>query len=115
MAFAGAELRNGFDLFATTSGLLKHLRKADLVITGEGMLDRSSLMGKGAGEIARLCARMKVPCIGVAGTTDHSRGLSGIFKQVYALTDLTSSVQAKAKPALWLERLAFEAGSKAKA
>ncbi|MFM8470274.1 MAG: glycerate kinase, partial [Limisphaerales bacterium] len=54
-AFAGAKLEPGFALIARHARLVVHLRTADLVITGEGSLDRSSLMGKGPGEIAVRC------------------------------------------------------------
>ena len=59
LAFLGAELKPGFDLFARQAALERHLRAADLVITGEGAIDRSTLMGKGVGQIARRCRRVE--------------------------------------------------------
>ena len=52
VAFLGAELQPGFELFARQAALDRHLRAADLVVTAEGAIDRSTLMGKGVGQIA---------------------------------------------------------------
>jgi glycerate 2-kinase len=106
LAFLGAELRPGFDLFARQAALARRLRAADLVITGEGAIDRSTLMGKGVGEVARGCRALHLPCIGLAGVVDLGGESADLFTQAHALIELTSVQQAKARPALWLERLA---------
>lgn len=102
--FMGARLQPGFDLFARKAELGQRLRTADLVITGEGAIDRSTLMGKGVGQIAHWCRKLKVPCIGLAGTVLAHSETS--FTQEHGLTDLTSMEKAKGKPAFWLEKLA---------
>jgi glycerate kinase len=104
VSFLGAQLRPGFDLFARKAKLDQHLRRVDLVITGEGAMDASTFMGKGAGEIARRCLQLKIPCVGFAGqiTAPHRAGL---FAAVHSLTELTSMEKAKREPAYWLERL----------
>src|SRR5207249_788688 len=66
-SFINARLESGFDLFARHARLEERIRAAGLVITGEGAIDRSTLMGKGVGEIARMCQAANVPCIGLAG------------------------------------------------
>ena len=104
--FLGAVLQPGFELFARHAELGQRIRAADLVITGEGALDASSLMGKGVGEIARVCRKLEVPCLGLAGTVLSPKRTRKHFTSVHGLTDLTSAGQAKAKPALWLEKLA---------
>jgi len=104
--FLGAELTPGFDLFARHAGIERLLRGADLVITGEGTIDRSTLMGKGVGQIAQHCCGLKIPCIGLGGAVSVSSGGKEPFAQARALTELTSIRQAKAQPARWLERLA---------
>jgi glycerate 2-kinase len=106
MAFLGAELDPGFDLFARHAALARCLRAADLVVTGEGAIDRSTLMGKGVGQIARQCRQLNLPCIGLAGVVSASRETRKFFAQTHALTDLTTGQQARARPAHWLERLA---------
>jgi glycerate kinase len=106
MAFAGARLEPGFELFARLAKLDERLRSADLVITGEGRLDASTLMGKGVGEIARRCHRLKIPCIALAGTIAERDKLRRAFATVHALTDLTTIGKAQASAASYLERLA---------
>jgi glycerate kinase len=105
--FLGAKLAPGFELFAKHAELSRKLRMADLVITGEGSIDRSSMMGKGVGELVLRCARAKVPCVGLAGMASQTKG----FAVVRGLTELTSPTQAKAKPAHWLSRLSKEVAS----
>jgi glycerate kinase len=106
LAFLGAELQPGFDLFARQATLERRLRMADLVVTGEGAIDVSTLMGKGVGQIARRCRQLKIPCIALAGMVSASSGRRAFFTQAHALTELTTVAQAKARPAYWLERLA---------
>jgi glycerate kinase len=105
-AFLSARLVPGFDLFARRANLQKHLRWADFVVTGEGSIDDSTFMGKGVGEIARLCRELEIPCLGLGGNVAERAHPHGYFTQVRALTDLATVEQAKARPALWLERLA---------
>jgi glycerate kinase len=111
--FAGARLEPGFDLFCRYANLPGRLQAAQLVITGEGALDQSTLMGKGVGEIARLCRQINVPCLGLGGVVSDVDQLNAIFAATHALAPgLTSSEKALAEPALWLERLAAEVAAK---
>ena len=105
-AFAGAKLEPGFALIARHARLEEHLRAADLVITGEGALDSSSLMGKGPGEIAVRCRARKLHCLGLGGVVQDETALKKWFQSVSGLTQLTSSTQAKANAAKWLAKLA---------
>ena len=106
LAFLGAKLQPGFDLFARHAALERRLRAADMVITGEGAIDRSTLMGKGVGQIAQRCRQLNIPCIGLAGIVSAGCRTAEFFTQTHALTELTTVEQAKAQPALWLARLA---------
>jgi glycerate kinase len=89
--------------------LNRHLRSADLVITGEGAIDDSTLMGKGTGQIAERCRWLQIPCIGLAGQAGAKVKRKSLFTQTHALTDLTTLEQAKARPTYWLERVAAAA------
>ncbi len=104
--FSGATLKPGFDLVARQAGLLKLIRQSDLVITGEGALDRQTLMGKGTGEIALLCRKATVPCIGLAGMVEDKAKSSRLFTGTGALLDLTNEKNAMKDSAKWLARLA---------
>ena len=109
--FAGAQLQSGFDLFARKAELTRRLRWADLVITGEGAIDPSTRMGKGVGEIAERCRKLKIPCLGLAGVVIVGRNSKRkYFTQQRGLTELTTVEKAKGKAAFWLERLAREMG-----
>ena len=52
MAAAGAQLLPGFELVSAWLDLERRLAAADLIITGEGRFDDSSLSGKGPGAVA---------------------------------------------------------------
>lgn len=105
--FAGAKLQPGFELFAHHAELSRRLRSADLVITGEGAIDASTMMGKGTGQIAKLCRKLKKPCIGLAGSVMESTGAKRkLFPILHGLTKLTDVADAKNRPAFWLEQLA---------
>jgi glycerate kinase len=109
LAFAGARLEPGFALFARRAGLERRLRWADVVVTGEGKIDESTHMGKGAGQVAQLSRRAKIPCIALAGRTADKSEVRVAFSQVHALTDLTTIKGAEARAAFWLEELAAKA------
>jgi len=104
--FLGARLEPGFELFARHARLERRLRAADVVITGEGAIDRSTFMGKGVGEIARRCREMKIPCIGLAGVIHPGRGGGKYFTEQHALVQFTTMKNAKRRPKESLERLA---------
>lgn len=81
MAAASAQLISGFDLVSAWLDLDSRLAAADIVITGEGRFDASSLQGKGPGALAaRAVALGKVTHIfagsitaaPVAGLTLHA-------------------------------------------
>jgi glycerate 2-kinase len=114
--FLGARLESGFSLFARQARLEERIGLSDLVLTGEGAIDASTLMGKGVGEIARLCRGKGVPCVGLAGTLVGDPSVSdeaNLFTQLHGMAPgLVSHQEAKAHPELWLPRLAALAAAK---
>jgi glycerate kinase len=104
-AFLGARLESGFDLFARESRLKQKVKYADLVITGEGRIDQSTVMVKGAGELAKMCKSLGVPCIALAGDIEVGNK-PNVFTSAAALSSVTSLKQACSRPASWLESLA---------
>jgi glycerate kinase len=107
-AFGGARFEPGFGLFARLAQLEKQLSRADVLITGEGAMDRQTLMGKGVGELVALGRRRGVSCIGLAGIVKDRAQIERRFARVAGLTDLTSARAAMARPAEWLEKLALQ-------
>lgn len=67
-AFLNAVPESGFKLLAESGHLRDRIREVDRVITGEGSLDHSSLMGKAVGELAELCREAGRPCVALTGT-----------------------------------------------
>ncbi len=63
----GAELRPGWELFSEMIDLEKNIANADLVITGEGCFDESSLFGKLPYGISTLCRKHNKPLWVIAG------------------------------------------------
>jgi glycerate 2-kinase len=63
----GAALLRGAAEIAAIAGLPAALKRADLVITGEGQYDATSLSGKVAGTVLALAAEARVPAVLVAG------------------------------------------------
>src|SRR5262245_38045257 len=111
--FAGARLVPGFDLFARVANLREKIRSADLVITGEGAIDRSTLMGKGVGEVATWCKRERIPCVGLGGVVPDTGAAQRRFTQVHGIVPaLTTIENAKAEAAHWLETLATQVAAK---
>jgi glycerate kinase len=110
VSFAGGRLQSGIEVFKHHAGLENRVRAADLVITGEGAIDAQTLMGKGVGEIAALCQRLEVPCVGLAGVVEDLEQARGRFWLTSALTpDFTDRESALREPARWLQRVASEA------
>ncbi|MEU0988402.1 glycerate kinase [Streptomyces sp. NPDC005953] len=71
VAVLGAEPVRGCELVADTVGLPAALTGADLVITGEGRLDRQSAAGKVVSIVARLARERGVPAVALAGEIVH--------------------------------------------
>jgi len=67
MAFLGAELKLGIDIVIDASGLERHLKGADLVITGEGMIDSQTIYGKTPIGVAKAAKKFGIPVIGIGG------------------------------------------------
>jgi glycerate kinase len=108
-SFAGARLEPGFGLFARYARLAEKVPGAHLVLTGEGAIDASTLMGKGVGELAAWCRQLQVPCIGLAGAVLAEQPNPPLFTKTCALTpDLVTREQAMAEAAVHLERLAAQ-------
>ena len=70
MAFFLAERENGFQLMRRLVGLDALISQHDLVITGEGCFDRTSLLGKAPAQLGQLARKLKVPVWAFCGRVD---------------------------------------------
>ena len=75
MAFLDARLEKGFDMIAAVVALEEKIRQADLVITGEGKLDKQTRFGKTPYGVAQMARKFGRPVIAVAGALDEDAGL----------------------------------------
>ncbi|MCF2533363.1 glycerate kinase [Yinghuangia soli] len=90
LAFLGATLRPGIELLLDLLGFAAVLDGADLVVTGEGRLDRQTLHGKAPAGVAAAARGAGVPVVAVAGRVELAPAeleAAGIVK-AYALADL---------------------------
>lgn len=67
-SFFSATFRPGVELIAELTGLEQALEGADLVFTGEGRMDRQTLLGKTPAGVARYAKRHGAPVIALAGS-----------------------------------------------
>ncbi len=85
MSFCGAKIRPGFDVVAESIDLESKMKGADVVITGEGSLDRQTLEGKTPAGVARLTRKLGKPVFAMVGRASEDRKVREIFDDVYVL------------------------------
>lgn len=68
--YFNATMMKGIDLMIQHSHVNKALKKADLLITGEGKIDEQSMFGKVVGTLVDLANSNKVPILLVAGINE---------------------------------------------
>jgi glycerate 2-kinase len=67
LAVLGADLVPGAELVLDTLGFRERIRDAAVVVTGEGVVDRTSVEGKATGVALRVCRGQGVPCVVFGG------------------------------------------------
>jgi glycerate kinase len=72
LAALGGRLLPGAEVVLERIDFASQARGADLVVTGEGTLDRSSIEGKAVGEVVRVCALLGVRCELFGGRIDEA-------------------------------------------
>lgn len=89
-ALLGARLVPGVDLVLELTGFREAVSRATLVVTGEGLLDAQTLLGKTVAGVARAARAAGVPTVALCGashiTPSQARTLG--LARVYPLTDL---------------------------
>src|SRR5438128_11746016 len=104
MSFCGAKIRPGFDVVAESVRLESKMKDVDLVITGEGSLDRQTLEGKTPAGVARLARKLGKRVFAIAGRRDENRQVRELFDEVYALAEPGRSARENIKRAAELLR-----------
>ena len=83
MSFCGATIRQGFDVVAESTGLEAKMKDVDLVITGEGSLDRQTLEGKTPAGVARLARKLSKRVFAMVGRATDDVEVREVFDGVY--------------------------------
>ena len=86
MSFCGAKIRPGFDVVAEAVGLEAKIKDADVVITGEGSLDRQTLEGKTPVGVARLARKLGKRIFAMVGRATNDPEVRKVFDAVYENT-----------------------------
>lgn len=97
MSFCNATIQSGSEFMINYLGLEKIIRDVDIVITGEGKLDKQSYMGKAPIEIARIAKRFNKKVIFLAGNILDDE-LFGLNEDDKKLIDASFSIQRKFMP-----------------
>lgn len=94
-ALLNAKILPGFDFIADITHLEDHIKEADIVISGEGRLDRQSLQGKVPSGVAKLCQKWNKPLILVTGQNTLGDEATSLFgsREVHSILDLANSVE----------------------
>ncbi|MGH2579569.1 MAG: glycerate kinase [Actinomycetota bacterium] len=99
VAFLGAHLRPGVDVVMDAVGLDRRVAAADLVVTGEGAVDRQSLHGKVPDGVIGAARAAGVPAIVLCGRAEARLldvpvfDLVGRFGEYRAMTDARAALE----------------------
>jgi glycerate kinase len=83
MSFCSAKIRAGFDVVAESVGLELKMKDVDLVIAGEGSLDRQTLEGKTPAGVAQLARKLGKRVFAMVGRASDDTELRKLFDGVY--------------------------------
>jgi len=118
LALARATLRPGAELVLEVLDFDRRLHNADLVVTGEGRLDRQTLSGKAPYAVARAAHAKGIPVVAVAGAVDLPASeleRMGIARAVAASPPSVKAEEALQRAAELVERAASDLSMSLKA
>lgn len=102
VAFVGGRIMSGFDVVAEAVGLEERLRRADVIVTGEGSYDGQSEQGKTVGRLRHLASEADTRCVVLAGQV-----AGGAAGEVLTLAEIEPDQEASMRnAAALLEELA---------
>jgi Glycerate kinase len=88
MAFLHSNLKRGIDIVIDITQLDEKIKDADLVFTGEGMIDFQTAFGKTPFGVAKVAQKYDIPVVAIAGgigkdaQTLYNKGFESIFSIV---------------------------------
>ncbi|MDR1557595.1 MAG: glycerate kinase, partial [Tannerellaceae bacterium] len=77
LAFLHAELQSGIRMVLEALHFDERIKGADLIITGEGRLDRQTGMGKAPSGILQAAQKQHIPVIAIGGSVEETEALNG--------------------------------------
>ncbi len=87
LTFCGAAVQSGFDVVAEAIDLRAKIERADIVITGEGKLDRQTLAGKAPVGLARMARELRKPVYAIVGTATEDPEVRLLFDDIATVDD----------------------------
>lgn len=98
-ALLGVELKPGIDVILQAQGFEELVKKADLVITGEGKSDRQTLMGKVPMGVLKAAQKYDVPVVLMSGIVEEKAAmLKAGFHEAIGIKPEKQSVEDAMKP-----------------
>lgn len=88
-AFFNCTLYNGLDYLIKFLDLDSEFKDCDILVTGEGCMDKQSSFGKAPYEIAKIANSYGSRCFAINGQTKE---LPNVFERAYSLTDYSVTV-----------------------
>ena len=85
MSFCDAKVRPGFEVVAEAVGLEQKIKRADVIITGEGKLDNQTLEGKTPAGVAVLGRKFGKRIFAIVGRAEANSKARDLFDGVYEL------------------------------
>lgn len=110
-----AEIKSGFEIIKAIVALEKKIEQSDLIITGEGKIDKQNLYGKTTKKVVDIAYKYKKPVILVAGSITKDAEFFykyGVIGQYSILTPSISKKNAIKNAPKLLEDLAYSIGKR---
>lgn len=98
LAFMDAKLRKGIDIVIENTKLEEKMKGANLVFTGEGMIDYQTQYGKTPYGVAQIAGKHNIPVIGIAGGLGknaeamYKKGFASLFSIVNKPMELQTAI-----------------------
>ena len=106
LPFLNAELQSGIEVILKTLRFEEVVRQADLILTGEGKLDRQTGMGKALDGILRVGEKCQVPVIAFGGAVEATEALNRMgFTAVLPIQPFPVTLEEAMRPEFTKENI----------
>lgn len=94
LAFLNADLKKGIDLVLESIDFSNKIKGADLVITGEGKIDKQTVMGKTPQGVLNYTKKSGIKCVAICGCLDEWREVEkSDFLATFSITPYPVSLE----------------------